>query len=863
MAGHAVLGLLWLVTSVAAAWQENVRPIMYVQLGKNDAARFQGNASSIDHFRQLQPDGQFVLIGARNAMYNLTMPDLAENKKLEWFAEHDKVNLCKLKGRSEEKCQNYILVLSKMSSGKLLLCGTHAYKPLCRKYVYTEGKYVLNKTMTGEGIIPYDPAHNSTSVLVDEQLYAGTVAGFSGTDPLIRRDPLRTVQYDANQLNAPDFTSSFAHGDYVYFTFRETAVEYMNCGKTVYSRIARVCKNDRGRPHKFDYQWTSFLKSRLNCSVAGDYPFYFNEIQSTAGPYESRHNGKRVDILYATFTTPANAISGSAVCAFRLHDVEKVFDGAFKEQAANDYNWLPVAANKVPEPRPGQCVNDSQTLPDVTWNFIKLHSLMDESVPSMLNEPLIIRTGFHHRFTRIEVDPQVKTPEGKYYDVLFIGTDNGKVIKAVRTENQPVVIEEIQVFSVSVPVTNLVIHRGPTSGADRQPEQARLIVSSKSEIVALKLQRCYSDKVSSCSECVKLRDPYCAWDKRKQKCVAVGSWTLGANLFQNVASGIHDSCPDSPFQGKSMVKSPSLRDNQQGYAPASSGVAEASLFNADVPSLGAAAAADSDSDAAHRANVPLDSPINIHSNKDDGPSISAKESQPKYTVETLAIAVAAGSLAALFLGFVLGYCCGRKCRKNEEDNLPYPDTEYEYFEQRQNCHMRRLPEDPKLLSQEEATYAEPILVPTVNKSMTLTPSNVVGGGGGGVCDVGPYISTSPKATLRKVANHNAANVALFESNPTPGPPCPPPNNVGAGGMYAYGGVPVTGGDAFGPSSRDPYSSFRSRDAYGGSMRSHASFAHGHGPGPPPPVDNFGTLRSNKTNLGDGYGTTRSVKKVYL
>jgi semaphorin 6 len=48
----------------------------------------------------------------------------------------------------------------------------------------------------------------------------------------------------------------------------------------------------------------------------------------------------------------------------------------------------------VPEPRPGQCVNDSQTLPDVTLNFIKSHSLMDESVPSMLNEPLIIRTGF-------------------------------------------------------------------------------------------------------------------------------------------------------------------------------------------------------------------------------------------------------------------------------------------------------------------------------------------------------------------------------------------------------------------------------------------------------------------------------------
>ena len=120
--------------------------------------------------------------------------------------------------------------------------------------------------------------------------------------------------------------------------------------------------------------------------------------ESTAGPFESRHNGKRVDIIYATFTTPSNALSGSAVCAFRLHDVERVFDGAFKEQAALNYNWLPVPAHKVPEPRPGQCVNDSQTLPDVTLNFIKSHSLMDDSVTSMLNEPLIVRTGFQYVF---------------------------------------------------------------------------------------------------------------------------------------------------------------------------------------------------------------------------------------------------------------------------------------------------------------------------------------------------------------------------------------------------------------------------------------------------------------------------------
>lgn len=78
--------------------------------------------------------------------------------------------------------------------------------------------------------------------------------------------------------------------------------------------------------------------------------------------------------------------------------------------------------------------------------------------------------------------------------------DNGKVIKAVRTDaGQPVVIEEIQVFPVSVPVTNMMIHRGKMGGgADGSSEEPRLVVSSQSEIASLKLQRCYSDKVSTC-----------------------------------------------------------------------------------------------------------------------------------------------------------------------------------------------------------------------------------------------------------------------------------------------------------------------------------------------------------------------------
>ena len=54
---------------------------------------------------------------------------------------------------------------------------------------------------------------------------------------------------------------------------------FLNISDAVYSRITRVYKSDRGGPHKFRYRWTSFLKSRLDCSVSGDYPFFLNEIR--------------------------------------------------------------------------------------------------------------------------------------------------------------------------------------------------------------------------------------------------------------------------------------------------------------------------------------------------------------------------------------------------------------------------------------------------------------------------------------------------------------------------------------------------------------------------------------------------------
>ncbi|KAK7083551.1 Sema domain, partial [Halocaridina rubra] len=474
------------------------------------------------------------------------------------------------------------------------------------------------------------------------QLYVGTIADFAALEPLIYREPLRTEQYDLSILNAPNFVSSFALGDFVYFFFREIAVEYLNCGKTLYSRVARVCRHDKGGPHKFRNQWTSYLKSRLNCSVSGDFPFYFNEIQATTEPVEGRYGGHATTLLYGVFTTPENSIPGSAVCAFTFQDIMDTFEGPFKGQASVNANWLPVQGTSVPEPRPGQCVKDSSTLPDVTLNFIKSHSLMDEAVPAFFGRPILISTSFHYsgRFTSIAVDSQVRTPDGKAYDVLFIGTDDGKVIKAVNTKSadsyqevEPFIIEEITVFPPHVVITSLQVIKP-------RGKQSRLLVSSRSMIHSIPLNRCYTEKITTCSECVALQDPYCAWDKLSHRCRMVG---MGKEMIQNISDGIHSDCGKPVKKPKPPEHSASVKGDSMGGTPPP-----------------------------------------VHDSSDDNKLPSSQSIPLHFTAETLAIAVASATIGALILGFITGFFCGKKCNK-DEDNQLYADTDYEYFDQRQNA----------------------------------------------------------------------------------------------------------------------------------------------------------------------------------
>lgn len=209
------------------------------------------------------------------------------------------------------------------------MCGTYAFAPKCSWREIQDISKVI-KLIDGKARCPYSPLANITALMTrDGDYFIGSTTDFSSNDYAIYRmsgdnvnsNMLRTVHYNSLWLAQPDFVASFETADHVYFLFREAAIEYMNCGKTLYSRIARVCKKDTGGSSlMLKENWSSFQKARLNCSVAGDYPFYYDELQSAVYVEEE-------GVVYGVFTTGASAIAGAAVCSFNMTEIEKAFAG--------------------------------------------------------------------------------------------------------------------------------------------------------------------------------------------------------------------------------------------------------------------------------------------------------------------------------------------------------------------------------------------------------------------------------------------------------------------------------------------------------------------------------------------------------
>uniref|UniRef100_F7EDV4 Semaphorin 6C n=1 Tax=Monodelphis domestica TaxID=13616 RepID=F7EDV4_MONDO len=470
-----------------------------------------------------------LLVAARDHVFSFDLQTqdwegLIPNKYLTWRSQD--VENCAVRGKLRDECYNYIRVLVPRDSRTLLACGTNSFSPMCRSYgissLQQEGE-----ELSGQARCPFDATQSSVAIFAEGSLYSATAADFQASDAVVYRSfgpqpPLRSAKYDSKWLREPHFVHAVEHRDHVYFFFREVSVEDARLGRVQFSRVARVCKRDiGGSPRALDRHWTSFLKLRLNCSVPGDSAFYFDVLQALTGP--TPLHGRPA--LFGVFTTQTNSIPGSAVCAFYMDDIERGFEGKFKEQRSPDGAWTPVPEDRVPSPRPGSCAGvgraasfpSSRDLPDEVLTFIKAHPLLDPVVPPATHGPFFTRIG-RALLTQVAVDGAA----GRHGNttVLFLGTEDGTVLKVLppgsgNGNTEPVLLEEIDTYSSSrcggkrsAELARQVL------GLVVDPEGHRLFVAFSGCVVHMPLSRC--TRHGACQKsCLDSQDPYCGWGSFK------------------------------------------------------------------------------------------------------------------------------------------------------------------------------------------------------------------------------------------------------------------------------------------------------------------------------------------------------------
>ncbi|KAF6352361.1 semaphorin 6D [Rhinolophus ferrumequinum] len=467
-----------------------------------------------------------LYIAGRDQVYTVSLNEIPKtevipSKKLTWRSRQQDRENCAMKGKHKDECHNFIKVFVPRNDEMVFVCGTNAFNPMCRYYRLNTLEYD-GEEISGLARCPFDARQTNVALFADGKLYSATVADFLASDAVIYRSmgdgsALRTIKYDSKWIKEPHFLHAIEYGNYVYFFFREIAVEHNNLGKAVYSRVARICKNDMGGSQRvLEKHWTSFLKARLNCSVPGDSFFYFDVLQSITNIIQI----SGIPTVVGVFTTQLNSIPGSAVCAFSMDDIEKVFKGRFKEQKTPDSVWTAVPEDKVPKPRPGCCAKHdlaeayktSIDFPDETLSFIKSHPLMDSAVPPIADEPWFTKTRIRYRLTAIAVDHSA----GPYqnYTVIFVGSEAGVVLKVLAKTssfslNDSILLEEIEAYNhAKCNAENEEDRKVISLQLDK--DHHTLYVAFSSCVIRMPLSRC--ERYGSCKKsCIASRDPYCGW----------------------------------------------------------------------------------------------------------------------------------------------------------------------------------------------------------------------------------------------------------------------------------------------------------------------------------------------------------------
>ncbi|XP_045876019.1 semaphorin-3E isoform X2 [Meles meles] len=456
-----------------------------------------------------------LFVGGKDLVYSLSLEQISNGyREIHWPSTALKIEECIMKGKDASECANYVRVLHHYNRTHLLTCGTGAFDPLCAfirvGYHLEDPLFHLepHRSERGRGRCPFDPSSSFISTLVGSELFTGLYSDYWGRDAAVFRSMgrlahIRTEHDDERLLKEPKFVGSYMIPDNedrddnkVYFFFTEKALEAETNAHAIYARVGRLCVNDVGGQRILVNKFSTFLKARLVCSVPGmnGIDTYFDELEDIFLLHTRDHKNP---VIFGLFNTTS---------------IRAAFNGPYAHKEGPEYHWS-LYEGRVPYPRPGSCASKvnggrygtTKDYPDDAIRFARSHPLMYQPIKPAHKKPILVKTDGKYNLKQIAVD-RVEAEDGQY-DVLFIGTDNGIVLKVITIYNQEtesmeeVILEELQIFKDPVPIISMEI----------SSKRQQLYIGSASAVAQVRFHQCdmYG---SACADCCLARDPYCAWD---------------------------------------------------------------------------------------------------------------------------------------------------------------------------------------------------------------------------------------------------------------------------------------------------------------------------------------------------------------
>ncbi|XP_030637141.1 semaphorin-7A [Chanos chanos] len=471
-----------------------------------------------------QEGSDILYVGGQGVIYTLKFMDneVRDTQIPVAVDESAKGNCLSRSVLPQLECDNFITVIEKIND-TFVVCGTNAGSPKCwllvNNTVLTD--IPQNGLMTSAtDISPPSPSQRFISLSADGSLYSA-MSAVSRQPGSIRRtySTNKLLKTENKWLLNPQFAgaavipASEKHREEIFFFFSEINKTVSVDEEPYRAHIGRVCMLDEGgTKNLLPDSWTTFLKARVMCGTPS-MPQQYNNIRRTFVLTAQEKTG----VMYGLFS---NAWDTTVVCAYSIEDI----DQAFSTSKLKGYN-SPLTGH-----RPGTCAFKNLPANQYQKNLevIKDHPEIEDVIRPVGGAPLDLPTDDH--FTYVVADT-VLAVNDEHYSVIYLGTEQGKVLKVLHTIDEAFIISQYSLFRSEGPVLNMAI----------DSQKGHLYIGTATEVQRIQLADCgrYGD---SCRECILSRDPYCGWDTARKKCTAIpkdyniSSGTIIQSLEQSNAS---------------------------------------------------------------------------------------------------------------------------------------------------------------------------------------------------------------------------------------------------------------------------------------------------------------------------------------